>query len=67
MMVSGKYYEMYKNGDSFSDSELLEAWAYFAELEKMLSPLGPVFHLSWLEAKRVSDGLRGFAESRGFA
>lgn len=65
MAVSGKYYKMFVCGHSFTDDELLEAHAYFSELEKMLSPLGPVFHLPWLEAKRVSDRLLSYAESRG--
>ena len=57
-------YYKYVNGDSISNSEILEGYSFFFKLAKDLHKCGPVFKLSANEARKIADGLEGYARSR---
>ena len=63
--IARKVYEQYRNGDSISNTDLLQAVDHFKQTEELLGHLGPVFHLAWLEAMKVSFTLTDFKRARG--
>jgi hypothetical protein len=63
-MRPSKVYEKLGNGDHLTDSEVLDGMTFFNGMMEMLVISGPVFHLAFVEALRVSDRLREMAISR---
>ena len=58
-------YEKIIKGDSLTDSELLDGYAYFTKLANYLSPLGDRFAFAHSEAMYVKEKLYFFIIFRG--
>ena len=57
-------YDKFRAGDSITDEELVYSLAFFQRLSDMLICLGPIFHLSWLEANTVAMRLNDYKRAR---
>ncbi len=62
--VALKVYEQVHNGDSITTDDLIEALNYFKHLRDILSVLGPVFHLAFIEANQTYIVLNSYFNAR---
>ena len=59
-----KIYEKYQAGDSLTNAEVIYGAAFYRDLADRLVVCGPTFHLAFVEANRVWEGLEGYMEAR---